>query len=172
MKIKKYKEVDSTSGIAKKFEHQPWTIIWAEKQTRGRGKKDHSWFSPQGGLYFSIVLPKNTIEDLQTLTILASFVIAKIIKEKFDLEPFIKLPNDVFVNQKKIAGVLTENVFGQEVKRSIMGIGIDTNINSFPPELENIATSLKIETGKEINNKEFLEEIVEELKKQLKIISQ
>ncbi len=172
MKIKKYKTVESTSKIAKELSHKPWTVVWAEEQTAGHGKGENSWFSPPGGLYFSIVLPKNTIEDLQTLTILASFVIAKTIKEEFDLEPFIKLPNDVFVNQKKIAGVLTKNVIGEKVKFSIMGIGLDTNIEKFPKELENIATSLKIETRKEVNNKKILRKIVKEIKNQLNTINQ
>jgi len=172
MLLKKYKSVNSTSTIAKKMDYEPWTVIWAEEQTLGRGQKSNGWFSPKGGLYFSIVLPKSTIEDLQTLTILASFVTAKIIKENFKIEPFIKLPNDIFINQKKVGGILTENIIGQDVKFSIMGIGLDTNIEKFPKELENIATSLKIETGKQVDNEKILKQIVQEIKNQLKIISE
>ena len=90
----------------------------------------------------------------------------------FDLEAFIKLPNDVFVNQKKVAGVLTENIIGKEIKFSIMGIGLNTNIESFPKNLERTATSLKIELGKQINNEMLLKQIVKGIKKQLEIISQ
>ena len=172
MLLKKYKSVSSTSTVAKKMDYEPWTVIWAEEQTSGRGQKSNTWFSPKGGLYFSIVLPKSTIEDLQTLTILASFVTAKIIKENFKVEPFIKLPNDIFINQKKVGGILTENIIGQDVKFSIMGIGLDTNIEKFPKELENIATSLKIETGKQVDNEKILRQIVQEIKNQLKIISE
>ena len=172
MLLKKYKSVDSTSIMAKKTAYEPWTIIWSEEQTLGYGQKTNSWFSPKGGLYFSIILPKSTIEDLQTLTILAAFVIAKVIKENFKIEPFIKLPNDVFINQKKVGGILTENIIGEDVKFSIMGIGLDTNIEKFPKKLENIATSLKIETGKQVNNEKILKQIVQEIKKQLKIISE
>ena len=172
MLLKKYKSVNSTSTIAKEINYEPWTVIWAEEQISGRGQKKNSWFSPKGGLYFSIILPKSTIEDLQTLTALASFVIAKIIKENFKVEPFIKLPNDIFINQKKVAGILTENIVGQDVKFSIMGIGLDTNIEKFPKELENIATSLKIETGIQVNNEKILKQIVQEIKNQLKIISE
>ena len=172
MFLKKYKSVDSTSIVAKKMNYEPWTIVWAKEQTLGYGQKTNSWFSPEGGLYFSIILPRSTIKDLQTLTILASFVVAKIIKENFKIEPFIKLPNDIFINQKKVGGILTENIVGQDVKFSIMGIGLDTNIEKFPKELENIATSLKIETGKQINNEKILKQIVQEIKNQLKIISE
>ena len=172
MLLKKYESVNSTSTVAKKMNYEPWTVIWAEEQTSGRGQKINTWFSPKGGLYFSIILPKNTIEDLQTLTILASLVTAKIIKENFEVEPFIKLPNDIFINQKKVGGILTENIIGQNVKFSIMGIGLDTNIEKFPKELENIATSLKIETGKQVDNEKILKQIVQGIKNQLKIISE
>ena len=172
MEIKKYKVVSSTNLIAKRLRPEPWLVILAEKQTVGYGKKLSRWFSPKGGLYFSIVLPKSKIEDLQTLTILAAFIVAKTIKDNFSLEPLIKLPNDVLLNQKKIFGILTENIIGKEVKSSVIGIGLNTNIDKFPKELEDEATSLKIELGREVNNEKILKQIVEGLKKQLATISE
>lgn len=172
MEIKKYKKISSTNALAKKEGHNPWLVIQAEEQTAGYGRKKDYWFSPKGGLYFSVVLPKSTIEDLQTLTILAAFVVAKVIKENFNVEPLIKLPNDVYINQKKVAGILTETVIATKVKFSVMGIGLNTNINKFPKKLENIATSLKIESGEEVNNEKILKEIVSQIKTQLKIISE
>lgn len=172
MEIEKYQLLESTNSKAKQSPHQPWRVVWAEKQTAGYGREENLWFSPPGGLYFSIQLPKSTIEDLQTLTILAAFIVAKVIKESFSMEPFIKLPNDVYLNQKKIAGILTENVIGQDIKFSVMGIGLNTNIEKFPPELENTATSLKIESGSKVNNEKIMKSIVQELEKQLDTISQ
>ncbi len=172
MKIKRYKRVSSTNTLVKKLKPEPWLVVLAQEQTAGYGRKKNYWFSPKGGLYFSIILPKSTIDDLQTLTLLAAFVVAKVIKERFKVEPFIKLPNDVYLNQKKIAGILTETVVGSDVKFSIMGIGLNTNIDTFPKELENIATSLKIELGKRIDNEKVLKEIVKYIKKQLKTISE
>lgn len=173
IKIKHYKIVSSTSALAKKIKKpNPWQIILAEEQKAGYGRKEAEWFSPKGGLYFSVILPKSQIEDLQTLTILAAFVVAKIIKEDFHLESFIKLPNDIYVNQKKIGGILTETVWSKDVKSAIMGIGLNTNIEKFPKELKNLATSLKIELGRKVDNKEILKKIVKELKEQLEIISE
>ncbi len=172
MKIKKYKVVSSTNLIAKRLKPEPWLVILAEKQTVGYGKKLSRWFSPKGGLYFSIVLPKSKIEDLQTLTILAAFIVAKTIKDNFPLEPLIKLPNDVLLNQKKICGILTENIIGKEIKSSVIGIGLNTNIDKFPKELKNEATSLRIELGREVNNEKILKQIVEGIKKQLATISE
>ena len=173
MKLKKYKKISSTNKKAKEIKKpNPWLVIWAEEQETGYGRKKGYWFSPRGGLYFSVVLPKSTIEDLQILTILAAFVVAKVLKENFKLEPMIKLPNDVYLNQKKIAGILTEAVVGEDVKFSIMGIGLNTNIDKFPRDLENIATSLKIELGKKVDNEKLIRQIITDIKKQLKAISE
>jgi len=172
MEIKKYKVVSSTNLLAKRLRPEPWSIILAEKQTAGHGKESSLWFSPKGGLYFSIILPKSKIEDLQTLTILVAFIVVKTIKNNFFLEPLIKLPNDVLLNGKKICGILTENIIGKEVKSSVIGIGLNTNIDKFPEELEDEATSLKIELGKEVDNGKILKQIVEGIKKQLATISE
>ena len=175
MIIKNYKTLKSTNLKAKELAKKgadPWTIIVAQEQTGGYGRKKAIWSSPKGGLYFSIILPKSKIEDLQTLTVLAAFICAKTIKQNFNLEPFIKLPNDVWINGKKVAGILTENVIGKDVKLSVMGIGLNTNIKKFPKDLENIATSLKIESGKEFDNRKILRQIIKELKEQLRTISE
>jgi len=173
MKLIKYGKVFSTQLLAKKIKNpRTWLVLLAKEQVAGYGRKGAVWFSPKGGLYFSIILPKSKIEDLQTLTILAAFVVAKVVKENFNLEPLIKLPNDIFINEKKIAGILTENVVGKDVKLSVIGIGLNTNIEKFPKDLENIATSLKIELGKKVNNEKILKEIIKGLKEQLKTISE
>jgi BirA family biotin operon repressor/biotin-[acetyl-CoA-carboxylase] ligase len=174
MKILEFEKLESTQKKAKEIakEAEPWTVVLAKEQTGGYGRKGNFWYSPRGGLYFSVILPKTKIEDLQILTILAAFCVAKILKEDFKLEPFIKLPNDVYVNSKKICGILTENiVLGKEVKNSIIGIGLNTNIEKIPRDLENVATSIKIELKKEVENKELLKKILEELKEKLETIS-
>jgi BirA family biotin operon repressor/biotin-[acetyl-CoA-carboxylase] ligase len=96
-------------------------------------------------------------------------VVARAIKEEFGLEPLIKLPNDVLLNGKKVCGILTENVVGSDVKSSIMGVGLNTNSMEFPG-LEEIATSIKLETGKIVDNEKLLQKILEEIKNQLENI--
>jgi len=175
MQIRYFSQLKSTNLKAKelaKIGVKPWTVVVAEKQISGYGKEKASWFSPKGGLYFSIVLPKSKIEDLQTLTILAAFIVAKTIKENFFLEPLIKLPNDVLLNGKKVAGILTENIIGKDVKSSVLGIGLNTNVEKFPKELEKTATSLKIELGRKVANVKLVKQIVQGLKEQLKTISE
>jgi len=173
MQIEKFKSVESTNKKAKEMKGAlPWTVVLSEVQEKGYGRKGGEWYSPKGGLYFSVILPKGEIDDLQTITILAAFIVAKTIKEDFNVEPLIKLPNDVLLNGRKICGILTENVIGDEVKFSVIGIGINTNTESFPLELKDIATSLKMETGKEVDDMEMLEKIITGLKNQFKTISQ
>jgi len=175
MNIKHFEKLESTSSTAKEMAEQgvePWTVIWADEQNAGHGKEGRDWHSSKGGLYFSVILPKSNIDDLQTITILAAFITAKVIKNNFSLEPFIKLSNDIWINQKKVCGILTENVIGSDIKLSVIGIGLNTNIEKFSPQLENAATSIKIETGQEADNEKILKQIVEGLKEQLKTISQ
>ena len=167
MKILEFEKIDSTQKKAKELaqkEKAPWLVVLAKEQTKGRGRKGNIWYSPKGGLYFSVILPQIDIDNLQILTFLASFVVAKTIKENFKLEPFIKLPNDVYLKGKKVAGILTENLIcNKKVKISIMGIGVNTNLDKFPKELKEKATSLKIELGKEVDNQKILREILKGL---------
>jgi BirA family biotin operon repressor/biotin-[acetyl-CoA-carboxylase] ligase len=103
--IKRFDNLFSTSAKAKELVAQgamAWTVLFAKQQDGGYGRKGNAWYSPAGGLYFSVVLPKSNVDDLQILTILAAFCVAKTIKESYNVEPFVKLPNDVYLNNKKI----------------------------------------------------------------------
>lgn len=176
MKILEFQKIDSTQKEAlkrAKKKEKPWTVIVAKEQTQGMGRKKNFWFSPKGGLYFSVILPKSKIENIQILTFLAGLVVAETIKKSFHVEPFIKLPNDVYLEGKKICGIITENVVKKnEVKCSVMGIGLNTNIEKFPKNLEKSATSLKIKLAKKVNNKKILKEILTRLQKMFNIINQ
>ena len=166
MKILYFEEIESTNVLAKK-EAEPWTVIVAKKQTNGYGKDKNngSWFSPRGGLYFTIILPELDVSQLEILTIIAGSAISKAINQTFPLQSFIKLPNDVYINNKKIAGVLIENVVSaNRVKHSVVGMGVNTNIKIFPEDLKNRATSLEIESNKAVDNKKILESILSNFK--------
>ena len=172
MKILKYEKVLSTQPIAielAKKGKEPWTIVLAKEQKRGIGRKlgleKDFWYSPKGGLYFSLILPPKKIKDLEILTNLASFLISRIIFEEFGEKPLIKFPNDVYLRGKKVAGVLVQNVISGKNLISVMGVGVNTNIKEFPEQLKQKATSLLIEFKKEIDNEKFLKKIVKELKK-------
>ncbi|MFA6252188.1 MAG: biotin--[acetyl-CoA-carboxylase] ligase [Candidatus Paceibacterota bacterium] len=162
-----FEELPSTNLEARKMIEQgcePWTVVVAKKQGSGHGTRGKDWFSPEGGLYFSVILPPANIKDLQILTLLSAFAVASAIKEEFDLEPMIKLPNDVFVNGKKFCGILTENVIKGNDINSVIGIGIDTNIDYFPDELSRIATSVSNELGVAVDNDKIVEKVIENMR--------
>jgi len=173
--LRKFKDLDSTSTKAKELAASgaaPWTVVVAGSQGGGYGRKGNAWFSPEGGLYFSVVLPKGSIDDLQILTILAAFCVANAIKDGFGVEPMVKLPNDVYLNGKKISGIMTENVIAGQVRSSVIGIGVNTNISSISGPLGETATSLRIELGKDVDNNSILEQIITQLQSVFKSISQ
>ena len=122
-------------------------VLFAEHQTSGRGQRGNRWESAVGkGLWFSILLrPKIQINDSGRLTIWAIEAIADVIRIEFALEPTIKLPNDVQLYGRKVAGVLVEMRAQENAPHlAIVGIGINVNqsLEDFPPELRNRAISL------------------------------
>lgn len=141
-------------------EASEWTVITAKKQTKGRGKPGSLWFSPPGGLYFSIILkPRKNPEELAPFTLMTAEAIVSVVKRECNLAPDIKLPNDILINSKKVCGILTEKA-GDSL---IVGVGLNLNINDIPEELN--ATSLLLECKKNFDLKHFLFEIIDELKK-------
>lgn len=130
------------------------TIILAKQQTKGRGKPGNVWFSPLGGLYFSIILkPKKDINDLLYITKAVAQVIVSVISF-YGVSAKIKMPNDVLIDNKKIAGILIEKI--KEVL--IIGIGINLNIKEFPKELN--ATSLNLLLNQAVDCDEFLDKFL------------
>jgi BirA family biotin operon repressor/biotin-[acetyl-CoA-carboxylase] ligase len=128
-------------------------VVFAESQTKGRGRHGRVWASPRGkGLWFSVLLrPKLKPSATPRLTVMASVAVARAVRKASGLDVRIKWPNDLTVNGKKVAGILTElHAEGDEVLAAILGIGIDVNCGSedFPHDVAMIASSLQLETGR------------------------
>lgn len=143
------------------------TLIVAENQTNGRGRRGRSWMSPFGkGLYFSLILkPSISVVKLPKLTILTGVCVAKSLR-KHGIGVLLKWPNDIMLNNKKIGGILSELfVEGEEARYVILGIGLNvhTENTDFPPELSDIAGSIYSETGKKCSRINLLKSIIEEL---------
>ncbi|MCX6910748.1 MAG: biotin--[acetyl-CoA-carboxylase] ligase, partial [Verrucomicrobia bacterium] len=129
-------------------------VVFAESQTRGRGRMGRSWASPRGkGLWFSTLLrPKLSLSSVARLTIAASVAIVRAIREQTGLAAEIKWPNDIFIAGRKCAGILAElRTELDAIKFVILGIGLDVNCDAgdFPPEVRKTATSLKMELAKQ-----------------------
>jgi len=135
-------------------------VLFAEHQTAGRGQRGNRWESTAGkGLWFSILLrPEIQLSDSGRLTIWAIEAIADVIRNEFGLEPAIKLPNDVQLNGRKVAGVLVE--MRAQTKAShlaVVGIGINVNQcrDDFPAELQDRAISLATALGRQVDRQNF-----------------
>jgi BirA family biotin operon repressor/biotin-[acetyl-CoA-carboxylase] ligase len=135
-------------------------VVFAEHQTDGRGQRGNRWESATGkGLWFSILLrPEIRLSDSGRLTIWAIDAISDVIRTEVRLEPAIKLPNDVQVNGRKIAGVLVEmRAQNQAPHVAIVGIGINVNQfrDDFSVELQDKATSLAMGAGQQVDRHSF-----------------
>ena len=166
--IFKVKITRSTMDIAKKMAEKGahhGSIVIAEEQTKGRGRGNKNWASPKGGLWFSVILKDEfCAKNTQLLLLTFALAVSNTIKH-YGANPSIKWPNDVYINDKKIAGILAETIFeGSKPKYVVIGVGINVN-NDLPRELENTATSLKQVTGKKASLKKFLEKLLIEINK-------
>jgi BirA family biotin operon repressor/biotin-[acetyl-CoA-carboxylase] ligase len=140
-------EVGSTSDWLKQraAELPVGAVVFTESQTAGRGRRDNRWIAPRGrDLMFSLLLkPAAAMEKWPRLTTLAALAICKAIEAELPLQPRIKWPNDVYLSDRKVSGLLAETVSTRDGMRIILGIGLNVNTRDFPPEIN--ATSLLLE---------------------------
>ena len=150
-KIVFYREVDSTMEVARERLFHEGLVVLAERQRRGRGRRNRPWFSPGGGLWFSIILkPRMPPSYVPLINLMASLSVAKAIREVATLEASLRWPNDVIVNERKVCGVISEAEYSRgEINSVIVGVGVNVNIDEevIPGELRGVATSLYIEAG-------------------------
>ena len=167
-----YETIDSTHLLAKKLsinEIENGMIIFADNQNSGIGTHERKWFTGDGqNLSFDMIF--NTqfdIKKIENLTLTLAKCIVKTLKELYNIEAYIKKPNDVILNGKKIAGILTETVaVGNIIKKLFIGIGMNINQTYFPGSLEKLATSLKNEFGKEFDRLEVFSKFLELFEKE------
>lgn len=145
------------------------TVIFAETQTEGYGTHGRTWHTSDGkNLAFSIYKKINIeLRRLDGITIKIAEII-KLILNKYGINIEIKSPNDLMLNNKKIGGILTEiRSLSGIPKHLVIGVGINCNKNTFENDIKDIATSIKKETGIEIDRFEFVAEFCNELEKEI-----
>ncbi len=166
-----FEQTTSTNDVIEKLAHdgvREGVVVFAESQTKGRGRLGRKWISPERkGLWFSILLrPDLRPQETTQLTVASATALRRAIESETGLKPEIKWPNDILIGGKKVAGILTElSAELDKVKHVILGIGVDVNLDAgeLPAELKKTATSLKIETGKMISRAELAVAILREL---------
>lgn len=155
-----FEVLESTQKKAKSLKSPlDGTVIIAENQTDGVGTHDRKWYtgSAKNIAMSFVLLPECNIQKLQNITVVLAKCLADAVNEICDIQLEIKEPNDLYYKEKKVAGILTETVCkGETVKKLYVGVGVNVNQESFPGNLGEIATSLKIELGQEFDREKIV----------------
>jgi BirA family biotin operon repressor/biotin-[acetyl-CoA-carboxylase] ligase len=158
-----FKEVDSTNDRAHTFARQGFrdgTVITADRQTKGRGRRGSRWCSPDGGLYCSIILrPKVSPEATGIFEKISGIAVWETATALIPRRPFLKLPNDILVEGRKVAGILIEARGRRDyVDHLVIGIGINCaeGLDPFPEDLRSRITTLSEEAGRPVTPAETL----------------
>lgn len=146
-------QVDSTNSEAKRLARQGLadrSLVLATRQTAGRGRLGRAWSSESGdGLYLSILLrPRLRPQDLMSVTLLVALAVRTAVEELSDLAVGLKWPNDVITDNRKLCGILCESVLEDAgIRELVIGIGLNINQLAFASDLEDKATSMRLQSG-------------------------
>ena len=173
-KIHHFGEIGSTMLVARELAKkgvEEGTIVIAESQTSGRGRLSREWFSPRGGIYFTIILkPEISLIYAPRMNLMASVAVAKAIRKLYGLKAELKWPNDVLIEGKKVCGILA----GMEAEVdavNFVNLGIGINVNASISQYEKAATSLRAELGREVSRREFLSTLLTEIAAQKSLLT-
>ena len=173
-KIRYFREISSTMDVAKELAKRgagKGTIVIAEIQTQGRGRLRRRWFSPEGGIYFTLILkPRISPIHAPRITLMSSVAVAKAIRKLFGLKAELKWPNDVLIEGRKVCGILAEMDAEMDVINFVL-LGIGINANTPIPRFGEGVTSLKEELGRVVSRKELLNSVLKEISKQQALLT-
>ena len=159
----------STNEVARKLASTgegEGTVVKAGTQSAGRGRRSREWFSPEGGLWFSVILrPKFPAGRIPMLTLLAGVAVANAVRTFTGLEAGVCWPNDILVNGKKVCGILCEAGGYEKNKFVILGIGINSDFHTgeLPLELLKKPTTLRDELGHKVDSEQLFQAVLSEL---------
>ena len=162
-------QVDSTNEALKRRAaagEPAGLLITAEEQTGGKGRFGRKWASRRGdGVYFSFLLrPDLPPESIASITLAAGFGVCCAVREYTGLDARIKWPNDVIIGRRKLCGILTEmTAQSDRLDYVVVGIGINVNQERFPEDVQQKATSLRLETGRRWDRNDFLLSVLQKL---------
>ena len=165
-------ECGSTNAYMKEHfeEFGPVGAVYTTNQTAGRGRLGRSWLdAPHKGLYYTAVIRTDLVQPA-TLPLFASLAVCDALRERYRIDCQIKWPNDLVLNKKKICGILTEMSAQLDyINHVVIGIGINVQNESFPKEIEQVATSILMETGQHVNRAELIEAVLEQFERYYEI---
>lgn len=160
--------VDSTNSQAKRLLADGFSgeaLVVAAAQTAGRGRRGRSFYSPRDtGVYMTLILrPEGEVSDLVSLTAAAAVAVVRAIEGLTDARPAIKWVNDVYLEGKKLCGILTEASTDKDGLFLVPGIGVNVNTEEFPPELRPVAGSLFLHSGKKTELEDLARALIQQM---------
>lgn len=170
-----FDSIDSTNTKAKQLAEENYpsgTLVVADQQIAGRGRRGRSWESPHNtGIFMTLMLkPDIAPNNASMLTLVAALAVAKAITDVTQLPAQIKWPNDIVINGHKIVGILTEmSAQIDYINHVVIGIGINVHNEDFPEELKETASSLYLESGKRFRRADIIEAFLEYFEKYYEI---
>jgi BirA family biotin operon repressor/biotin-[acetyl-CoA-carboxylase] ligase len=170
-----FPEVSSTMDIARKLARDgcpPFSVVVADRQTKGRGRLQRSWHSEPGGLYFTVVLRPSLPPLLSPrVSFCAALVLALTLKRLYDVAAAVKWPNDILVKERKLAGMLSE-MEAETDRIAYVNVGIGLNVNNDPSGAAAVATTLKEILGRPASRIRLLQAYLEALEARLATIEE
>lgn len=163
-----FDSIDSTNTKAKELAeegHPSGTLVVADRQTAGKGRRGRSWESPTGiGIFMTLMLkPEINPNNASMLTLVAAMATTRAIRRVTGVPAMIKWPNDIVMNGKKVCGILTEmSAQFDYINHIVIGIGINVHNEDFPEEIAQTASSLYLESGQHIHRASLIEAFLEE----------
>ena len=163
-----FDSIDSTNTKAKELAeegHPSGTLVVADRQTAGKGRRGRSWESPTGiGIFMTLMLkPEINPNNASMLTLVAAMATTRAIRRVTGVPAMIKWPNDIVMNGKKVCGILTEmSAQFDYINHIVIGIGINVHNEEFPEEIAQTASSLFLESGQHIHRASLIEAFLEE----------
>ena len=163
-----FDSIDSTNTKAKELAeegHPSGTLVVADRQTAGKGRRGRSWESPTGiGIFMTLMLkPEINPNNASMLTLVAAMATTRAIRRVTGVPAMIKWPNDIVMNGKKVCGILTEmSAQFDYINHIVIGIGINVHNEDFPEEIAKTASSLYLESGQHIHRASLIEAFLEE----------
>ncbi len=179
-KIDVFKTIDSTNNFAKSLAQLGavhGTTVISEVQTQGKGRMGRTFYSPLGmGIYMSVIIrPKLSVEHSLLITSCAAVAVAEAIEKIAGIDCKIKWVNDIYAGDKKLCGILTEASVDVEqggLEYAIVGIGLNVQNVTFPKNVADIATSIKLETNESVSRSVLEAEILNRLEERLDSITE
>ncbi len=165
-KLYYFDTLDSTNTKAKKLAEEGaphGTLVIANQQSSGKGRRGRTWESPANtGIWMTLVLkPDMNPTNASMMTLVMALAVAKACNEITNVRCSIKWPNDIVLNNKKICGILTEMSAEMDcINHIVIGVGINANMDEFPDELKEKATSIKMEKGAKIKRAQLINKVM------------